>query len=73
MATFSEIKAKALAEWQAFEQDNPPHVLVGAATCGKAAGALDTVRHSKSNKRSTGLTWQSLRSAASAYATWNQW
>jgi NADH-quinone oxidoreductase subunit F len=42
MATFSEIKAKALAEWQAFEQDSRPRVLVGAATCGKAAGALDT-------------------------------
>ena len=39
--TFEEITDKARAEWQAL-QDNT-HILVGTATCGRAAGALDTV------------------------------
>src|SRR4030042_282090 len=39
--TFSEIKDKAEAEWQAFQ--NSTYILVGAATCGRAAGALDVI------------------------------
>ena len=38
--TFEEIERKALLEWQALEQTNKPRLLVGAATCGRSAGAL---------------------------------
>ena len=43
MKTLSEMKKRALAEWQGFEQQSQPRVLIGAATCGKAAGALGTI------------------------------
>ena len=43
MLTLSKMRAKALAEWQATEQGSRPRVLIGAATCGKAAGAMETV------------------------------
>ncbi len=37
---FDEIKAKARAEWEALEHSDKPRILIGAATCGRAAGAL---------------------------------
>jgi NADH-quinone oxidoreductase subunit F len=37
--TFEEIKERAKAQWKALE--NSVHVLVGTATCGRAAGALE--------------------------------
>jgi len=40
--TFDEIKAKAISEWEALEHSDKPRILIGAATCGRAAGA-DTV------------------------------
>ena len=43
MTTLSDIRAQALAEWQALEQGNRPRVLIGAATCGQAAGAMETM------------------------------
>ncbi len=55
MATIGEMRANALAEWQAFEQGIKPHVLVGAATCGKAAGALDTVNVFEEQQTKHGL------------------
>ncbi|NWF78000.1 MAG: NADH-quinone oxidoreductase subunit NuoF [Chloroflexi bacterium] len=39
--TFEEIKSRARAEWEALQKNN--YVLVSAATCGRAAGALDVV------------------------------
>ncbi len=39
--TFEEINNKAISEWQALQ--NSTYVLIGTATCGRAAGALDTV------------------------------
>ncbi len=45
--TFEEIKAKAVAEWQQLAQSDKVRVLVGAATCGRAAGAkavIDTLK-----------------------------
>jgi NADH-quinone oxidoreductase subunit F len=55
MATLSEIRTKARAEWQAFEQDSRIRVLVGAATCGKAAGALDTGKAFQEQQMKHGL------------------
>jgi NADH:ubiquinone oxidoreductase subunit F (NADH-binding)/NAD-dependent dihydropyrimidine dehydrogenase PreA subunit/(2Fe-2S) ferredoxin len=43
MATIGEMREKSLAEWQAADQSNRAHVRVGAATCGQAAGAMDTI------------------------------
>ena len=37
--TFEEIQKKAQSEWEALQQSEKPRILVGAATCGLAAGA----------------------------------
>jgi len=55
MTILNEMKAKALAEWQAAEQGSQSHVLIGAATCGKAAGALDTIAAFQSQQAKHGL------------------
>ncbi len=44
--TFDEIKREAQSQWEILQAS--PHVLVGAATCGRAAGALDVVEALKS-------------------------
>lgn len=38
--TFDEIRERAILEWEALEHSNNPRILVGAATCGRAAGAM---------------------------------
>jgi len=38
--TFDKIRSKAIAEWEALEKSDKPRILVGAATCGRAAGAM---------------------------------
>jgi len=37
--SFEEIRKKATAEWSALEHSDKPHIIVGSATCGRAAGA----------------------------------
>ncbi len=37
--TFAEIRNKAIAEWTALEKSNKPRIILGSATCGRAAGA----------------------------------
>lgn len=39
--TFEEIRKRAVGQWEALK--NGVHILVGTATCGRAAGALDVV------------------------------
>ncbi|MFB0557172.1 MAG: ferredoxin, partial [Dehalococcoidia bacterium] len=39
--TFEEINSRAKSEWEALQKGS--YILVGAATCGRAAGALDIV------------------------------
>ncbi len=39
--SFDEIRNRAISEWNALQSSNKPQILVGAGTCGKAAGALD--------------------------------
>ncbi|HEY82631.1 MAG TPA: NADH-quinone oxidoreductase subunit NuoF [Dehalococcoidia bacterium] len=36
---FTQIKNRAIAEWEAQRKSDKPHILVGSATCGRAAGA----------------------------------
>lgn len=38
--TFDEMRNRAVSEWEALEKSDNPRILVGAATCGRAAGAL---------------------------------
>jgi len=38
--TFDEIQSQALLEWEALQHSGKPHILVGTATCGRAAGAM---------------------------------
>lgn len=37
--TFTEIQKRAIAEWEKLQKSLKPRILVGAGTCGKAAGA----------------------------------
>jgi len=37
--TFEEMRSQAIAEWEALEHSDKPHILIGSATCGRAAGA----------------------------------
>jgi NADH-quinone oxidoreductase subunit F len=38
--SFDEIRKQAIAEWEALQHSDKPRILVGTATCGRAAGAL---------------------------------
>jgi NADH-quinone oxidoreductase subunit F len=55
LKTLGEMKKRALAEWHEFEQQSRPSVLIGAATCGKAAGALDTIEAFEAQQKKHGL------------------
>ena len=37
--TFDELRNQAISEWEALEKSDKPRILVGAGTCGRAAGA----------------------------------
>jgi NADH-quinone oxidoreductase subunit F len=40
---FDEIRRRAIAEWEALEKSPKPRILVGAGTCGQAAGAMSVL------------------------------
>jgi NADH-quinone oxidoreductase subunit F len=42
--TFDEIQRQANSEWEALQQSEKPRILIGTATCGRAAGATDVVK-----------------------------
>ncbi len=42
--TFEKIQKRAASEWAALQSSNKPRLLVGAGTCGSAAGALDVLK-----------------------------
>ena len=42
--TFEEIRSQAISEWEALKRDDKPHLLVGTATCGRAAGAMEVIQ-----------------------------
>ncbi len=46
--TFDEIKTQAILEWEALEHSDKPRILIGAATCGRASGALTVLEAIKS-------------------------
>lgn len=41
--TFDEIQSQALSEWEALQHSEKLRIFVGTATCGRAAGAMDTL------------------------------
>jgi NADH-quinone oxidoreductase subunit F len=53
--SLSVIRQKAYQEWQALEQEPRPRVLVGAATCGRAAGALSVIETLQKMRTEKGL------------------
>ena len=41
--TFEEIQVQAESDWESLYHGECPHILIGTATCGRAAGALPVV------------------------------
>ena len=41
--TFSDLQAKARTGWETLMKGEPPRILVGTATCGRAAGGLQVL------------------------------
>jgi NADH-quinone oxidoreductase subunit F len=41
--SFDEIRSRAILEWEALESSDKPHIFIGAATCGRAAGAMAVI------------------------------
>jgi NADH-quinone oxidoreductase subunit F len=52
---FAEIQKKAKAEWEALEHSNRVQIIVGAATCGRAAGAMAVIQALKSELASQNI------------------
>jgi len=46
--TFDEIRNRAVSEWKALEHSDKSRILIGTATCGRAAGALAVLEAIKS-------------------------
>jgi NADH-quinone oxidoreductase subunit F len=44
VSTFQEIRSRAQSQWREFSDGGKPVIMVGAATCGRAAGALEVLR-----------------------------
>lgn len=42
-ATFEQLQLRAAAEWQALANSPKPRIIIGTATCGRAAGAMETL------------------------------
>jgi NADH-quinone oxidoreductase subunit F len=42
--TFDEIQRQANSDWEALQQSEKPRILIGTATCGRAAGATNVVK-----------------------------
>ncbi|MCS7221376.1 MAG: NADH-quinone oxidoreductase subunit NuoF [Anaerolineae bacterium] len=55
MRTLDALRQEATQTWQALEQETRPRVLVGAATCGRAAGALAVIEAVEKARRERGL------------------
>ena len=44
LKAFERIRTHAVSEWEALKQSQEPRILIGTATCGRAAGALDILQ-----------------------------
>ena len=52
---FKKIKSDAVSEWERFKDEQRTHILVGTATCGRAAGALDVLDTLKQKIEKNGI------------------
>jgi len=53
--TFEQIRQRALEEWRDFEAPDRARILVGAGTCGKAAGAAEVIEAANGCLARTGV------------------
>lgn len=47
MSSFASLQERAKVEWDAFSRPDRPRVLIGSATCGRAAGSLEVLKSFK--------------------------
>ncbi len=55
ISTFGEIRKRAQARWKEIWDDQTPVILVGTATCGRAAGALEVLQAIKDSVKRQNL------------------
>ncbi|MHB1037380.1 MAG: NADH-ubiquinone oxidoreductase-F iron-sulfur binding region domain-containing protein [Pirellulales bacterium] len=53
--TYDQLRRRALGKWQAIDQNRTPRILVGTATCGRSAGALEVLATFEREARDHGL------------------
>ncbi len=54
--SFTRMKEKARLEWDDFSSEGRPRVLIGSATCGRAAGALEVLEVFRDEFRKRGMS-----------------
>ncbi|MGO8690838.1 MAG: NADH-quinone oxidoreductase subunit NuoF [Thermoguttaceae bacterium] len=57
-ATYEELRRRARTEWRTLEESCKPRFLIGTATCGRAAGALEVLETLDRQLRDRGLDCQ---------------
>lgn len=55
MIKFEEIKRRAKEEWDALQRSEKPLILVGTATCGRSAGALEVLETFRKELKNRGI------------------
>jgi len=55
VSTFEEIKSRADSRWRELRESGKPVIMVGAATCGRAAGALEVLQAIKDELKKQNL------------------
>jgi hypothetical protein len=68
--SFDDIKTQAVAEWEALQKSDKVRILIGMATCGRAAGASD-ILDAIENDSTSMLLLHKLD--VSVYVTRNPW
>ncbi len=53
--TYEQLRQRARSEWKALEESGQPRILVGTATCGRAAGGLEVLQTLDRQLRDRGL------------------
>ncbi|MCC6127070.1 MAG: SLBB domain-containing protein [Pirellulales bacterium] len=53
--SFENLRQRAQVEWKASQDDGKPRILVGTATCGRSAGAIEVLEALQRESRNRGL------------------
>jgi NADH-quinone oxidoreductase subunit F len=56
-SAFEEIRSRAITHWQEVFDSGQPVILVGTATCGRAAGALDVLETIRTELKKLGVSY----------------